>query len=253
MQSNYLEKGVDGSLQTQLCLLEEIQEIDIAIGRINKERTEFPARKEKLIEEAKKLEAEMESLLLERGEFEKKKAALEDDALRCDEKISKNEERLRVIKNEKQYKAAEKETNTAKKKKVEINKEIARVTDIINAKDELLEIITQKSSEKREEIESLDAEMEVRFDELDRLLEEHKLRRSKAATDLSPGLLRQYELIRSKRQGLGIVAVKDGICQGCHMNIRPQLYIQIQCNPDEVISCPHCHRILYFKSKPQNI
>jgi predicted nucleic acid-binding Zn-ribbon protein len=42
------------------------------------------------------------------------------------------------------------------------------------------------------------------------------------------------------------VEVAGGICQGCYMNIPPQLSNEIIRN-DKVHLCPSCQRILYVK------
>jgi len=56
----------------------------------------------------------------------------------------------------------------------------------------------------------------------------------------------QYELIFARRGGKAVVAVSDGICKECHMNIPPQLWNEIIRN-DKLNLCPNCHRILYYK------
>src|SRR4030043_50165 len=40
---------------------------------------------------------------------------------------------------------------------------------------------------------------------------------------------------------------KEEICQGCNMNIPPQLFVEIKKN-EEIINCPQCRRILYYKN-----
>ena len=72
------------------------------------------------------------------------------------------------------------------------------------------------------------------------------------AKDISSALLKQYETIRRKRQGIAIVAVEAGTCRGCYMNIPPQAYIQLQKGSSDLIFCPHCHRILYWHPKASN-
>jgi predicted nucleic acid-binding Zn-ribbon protein len=47
--------------------------------------------------------------------------------------------------------------------------------------------------------------------------------------------------------GIAVTEVKGEVCQGCNMNIPPQLYVEIKSN-EEIIQCPQCHRILYYKS-----
>jgi hypothetical protein len=53
-------------------------------------------------------------------------------------------------------------------------------------------------------------------------------------------------MIFSRRGGLAVVEIRGGTCQGCHMNIPPQLFNLIQRN-EQVIPCPNCQRILHWR------
>jgi len=52
-------------------------------------------------------------------------------------------------------------------------------------------------------------------------------------------------MIKARRNGIAIVAVSRGICSGCHMNIPPQLYNELQ-RSEQILCCPNCNRILYW-------
>ena len=54
------------------------------------------------------------------------------------------------------------------------------------------------------------------------------------------------ELMKSLN-ALAVTEVRDEVCQGCHMNIPPQLFVEIK-KKDKLIQCPQCRRILYYKS-----
>jgi predicted nucleic acid-binding Zn-ribbon protein len=47
--------------------------------------------------------------------------------------------------------------------------------------------------------------------------------------------------------GLAVIEVKDEICQGCNMNIPPQLFVELKKN-EEIYNCPHCRRIIFYKN-----
>jgi hypothetical protein len=59
-------------------------------------------------------------------------------------------------------------------------------------------------------------------------------------------LITRYELIFARRGGTAVVEVTGGICQGCYMNIPPQLWNEI-IRSEKVNLCPSCQRILYYK------
>jgi predicted nucleic acid-binding Zn-ribbon protein len=59
-----------------------------------------------------------------------------------------------------------------------------------------------------------------------------------------PYVIKRYSTIRMRR-GLAVVSVKNGTCQGCNMNIPPQLYNTLQ-RGNSLELCPNCNRIIYW-------
>ena len=55
-------------------------------------------------------------------------------------------------------------------------------------------------------------------------------------------------MIFSRRGGLAVVEIREGICQGCRMRVPPQLFNEIQRN-EQVILCPSCQRMLYWRAE----
>jgi predicted nucleic acid-binding Zn-ribbon protein len=51
-------------------------------------------------------------------------------------------------------------------------------------------------------------------------------------------------MIRAKRQGIGVAAIRDSTCSGCFVVLAPQQVIAIQ-RSEEFAQCPRCQRILY--------
>lgn len=59
-------------------------------------------------------------------------------------------------------------------------------------------------------------------------------------------LISRYEKIKKRNKGIGVTSVWKATCNGCHMNIPPQLYNELQ-KSEELFSCPNCNRIIYFQ------
>ena len=70
--------------------------------------------------------------------------------------------------------------------------------------------------------------------------------RERVARNISQSLLKRYEFIRQRRGGLAVVGVENGTCEGCHMNIPPQLFNDLQ-RDDRYFECPLCRRLIYYK------
>jgi hypothetical protein len=65
---------------------------------------------------------------------------------------------------------------------------------------------------------------------------------------ISSELLKKYETIKNRSNGLAVVAAWKEVCAGCHMNIPPQMYIELQKDAD-IQYCPHCNRIIYWEDQ----
>ena len=43
-----------------------------------------------------------------------------------------------------------------------------------------------------------------------------------------------------------VAEARDGMCQVCHVKLRPQMYVDLKRN-EEIVQCPACNRILYYE------
>lgn len=59
-------------------------------------------------------------------------------------------------------------------------------------------------------------------------------------------LLKKYNTLRSRRNGLAVANVIQGVCQGCFMSIPPQKY-NILLKGEKMLECPSCQRIVYHQ------
>ncbi|MBC8207602.1 MAG: hypothetical protein H8E79_00320 [Desulfobulbaceae bacterium] len=71
--------------------------------------------------------------------------------------------------------------------------------------------------------------------------------RDKESEALVGNLLRKYTVLRERRNGLAVVNVLGGVCQGCFMSIPPQKYNMLL-SGEQFFDCPACQRIIYHQS-----
>ena len=162
--------------------------------------------------------------------------------------IEKSEEKARSVKTNKEYQSILKEINELKKK-------------ISNIEDEMLENLEQVESieievehdknelkliqsDIRKKIRAIEDEAIVTQENLDILLKN----RATVLEGLSPVVLAYFEKVRAKVGHLTVAAVKDAVCQGCHVNIPPQFYNELQ-RYEQLVQCPNCQRIIYYFEK----
>ena len=194
--------------------------------------------------EAKKREVEALTALL----VEKEKLRREKDRIFQDEgkKVMDKRMRMNRIKNIKELQALQREIDQIKQRNIELEEaliqimvEIDGIKGNIKAKEDEMAQIQSEWQQKRQEMQS-------QISGIDRAVSEAATRRQTIASQVAGDLISRYELIFSRRGGTAVVEVAGGICQGCYMNIPPQLWNEI-IKSDKVHLCPSCQRILYCR------
>jgi predicted nucleic acid-binding Zn-ribbon protein len=171
---------------------------------------------------------------------------LEGRLAAAETKMKDRRMRITRIRNDKELGLAKREVDLLKEETTGIETELMQVL-------EQAEAATAKATAAEEELARLTAARETEAGELrdtiSRLasdIERDKSRREELITGVDHELRRRYEMIFSRRGGVAVVQIQRGTCSGCHMNIPPQLFNQIQRN-DQVFVCPNCQRILYWQ------
>ena len=232
---------------------EEI-EILVSLQELDRGIHDQRGAKQELLSEIQSKNKEVEECRAEVGTFraqweEKEGERQEKERVLEEQSRQATERRLRIgrIKNIKELLALQREVDQIKESKAQLEEELIGVM-------EELEVRGAGLKEKEEQLQSLEDEWQARKNEVeDSLLEIEKAiddvskRRTERAGQLNGDLIGRYELIFSRRGGTAVVAISDGVCQGCYMNIPPQLWNEI-IRSDKLNVCPSCHRILYYKS-----
>ncbi len=232
-------------------LLEQIQKIDLEIRAIEEEEKRYNQDIDGISAELKSAEAQIKALSAEIEELSAQGRAIETKIRENDEKIKRDESRINEIKNTKELNAVTKEISAASKAKKQGEQEKGALEAGINEKKGLLDakesFFNDKNGELKRVLEELEKKKVVWTEEV----QKKQRSRDSVKAELSPAIVKKYEAIRSKRGGTGIAPVKDETCQGCYIHIPPQVYIQLKKGTEELISCPHCHRILYVEEQNQ--
>ncbi len=161
------------------------------------------------------------------------------------EKIKKAEGRMSEVKTNKEYQAMLSEIDTIKEANSRIEEEILQVMDEV---DELKKDLSKREREVGVSVEKIEAERgklkeKMAYD--DNIWNEQMERREVLSKEIESKLFKLYNTLKEKRQGVGVVNVKNETCQGCFVNVPPQMFIEVQKN-NALIRCPNCNRILYW-------
>jgi predicted nucleic acid-binding Zn-ribbon protein len=231
-------------LRDQLKLLEELQRHDARMQELEGVMKELPQKltaAENAISELEKLLARERNELNDTEAFRKSQ---EDDQREAEQLLSKAKAKLSQVKNLRESNAVQRELETTRR---QIDTRDEEVQKLAAALSQQRDKITEHEAALLNERQALLSQRQVvtqRLTELESQIADAKLAREATAKLLRPDVLRKYGTIRMKR-GMAVVAVKDGTCRGCNMNIPPQLYNVLQ-RGSSLELCPNCNRIIYW-------
>jgi predicted nucleic acid-binding Zn-ribbon protein len=227
-------------------LLWELQKIDLTLKRIKEESDRFPKEIKKLDEkqgiEKEKIQKEKEKI----ESLEKERRQKERNLSTEQEKIKRSEGRMFEVKTNKEYQALLSEIEAIKDATSREEEEILQILEEI---DEVKKDLSKREREVTTTLEKIEREkkkIQEKMDQDDGLWKEQKERREVLSKKLESNLFKLYNTLKEKRQGIGVVNVRDETCQGCFVNIPPQMFIEVQ-KTNSIIRCPNCNRILYWE------
>ncbi len=232
-------------MREHLELLWELQKIDLDLKAIEEDRDRYPKEIKKL-DEKQKLEQErihkerekLESLEKERRQKEKHLIGEQD-------RIKRSEGRMSEVKTNKEYQAILTEIESFKEAVGRVEEEILLIMDEMEEVKKQLSKREKEITVTLERVEAEKREIQEKMNQGEVLWKEKLERKENLSKQIEANLFKLYNMLKEKRQGIGIVNVRHETCQGCYVNVPPQMFIEVQKN-NSLIRCPNCNRILYW-------
>lgn len=231
-------------VREQLVALAKLGRVDASTQDLDRELKEIPKGVDSLRESVSLLEgllAKERSELAEAQKLREQQDTLLKEAV---DGISRAKAKTAKAKNAREAEAVERELETARRavKEREVERDKLDVA-IVQVQGSLTQHQTEFSGLK-ELLTQKDGEAQIRMAELN----EQRTEALKGRVDLLPliprDILARYDAVRGRRV-TGVAEVKEGICQGCRMAVRPMQFIVIQ-REEGVERCSHCQRYLYW-------
>ena len=232
-------------MRDQLKRLEELQRHDAKIQELENSLKAIPVKLAATQNDLARVEGLLETERQSMGETEKyygeQKGLMTDDEVQ----VAGAKHKLAQAKNSKEYMAAQREIEQRREGLATREVEINKLVEALDAKKKLLADRANDVATLRGSIEKDGEAAKARMSEIESKIAELRGERDKLAAEVKPEVLKRYSSIRLRR-GLAVVSVRNGTCQGCNMNIPPQLYNVLQ-RGVSVETCPSCHRIIYWE------
>jgi len=232
--------------KAQIELLVSLQEIAIESNKIRSLLNSVDHRIDTLndgLKEFEKIIQEKEAVL---KELDQKYRSYESDVQMNLDRITKSKVKLRSAKTNKEYQSSVKEIEDMEAINSKIEDEML---DFLEHMESAENTLTQTRAEYTKRVDQTNVEKVAIENEADngkqqlvRLDEDWQ----KISGQIDSDLLETFNKAKlNQANGIAIVAAKNAVCQGCNMNIPPQLYNELH-RFDRLINCPHCERIIYW-------
>ncbi len=233
-------------MKKELGNLLELQDIDLRIRKLNDEIAKgygdlderqgvIDARREEAADLAERLEV-----------VEKEKSDVEHELEEETIRLKTRQTKLMNVQTNREYQSLLKEIEGTKADNKRREEEILRYTEIAEAMVAKIEELNNTSDAE----ESILAEEKSKVEDLAKDLEKQKAEidkaRSTKANKVKGPIYKRYEQLRERRNGIAIVGVTEGVCQGCFMNIPAQQFNEVL-RGDELHTCPTCQRMMFHQ------
>lgn len=245
--------GVEGelSVKAELTQLITLQNLDTNVRRLQTELEAIPQRRAEIENEFEQRASEFLALENKRNEAHSTRARLETELAETRTKAEHADRALMSATNEKEYTAAIREGDAARKHSSELETKILEQMESFESAERAI-------NERAPEIEKLRAERDAQLAELEtqahtqaQQIAAHREERERVFNQLPKQIAALYNRISARvRGGNAVAEARNGSCTACHMTLRPQVMAEIR-RGEEIITCDNCARILYYAPAQQ--
>ena len=178
-------------------------------------------------------------------EIKEKVSVLKAD---LDEAIKTREEGEKAMDNittHREYETLDKQIADATEKESVLRKELQKEEKSLAELNETMKATETMISSQEADLNASKEALEGQLSTYRAELEQLKSQEAETVPGLDQEILFKFQRI-IQRNSEGIVAVRNGVCSGCHMILPAQFANEVR-EGDSILFCPYCSRILYYE------
>ncbi|MBM3251724.1 MAG: hypothetical protein FJZ11_02970 [Candidatus Omnitrophica bacterium] len=236
------------SLRDQMKHLHELQLIDTEIYSLKAELEEKPRKIEELQKQFEEKKAHLKELEDKSKQIQVSRKTKEGELAAKEEEIKKLQTQLYQLKTNQEYQAMLKEIGSKNADKSILEEAILKFFDEADSVNKEIEKEKSHLAEEEKSFNQQKKEVDERIKVISERLATLEANRKQITPNIEKKILTRYERILKNRDGLAMVPVKNDACQGCFLNVPPQVINEIKLKKDLVI-CEACARILYLEEE----
>jgi len=241
-----MAKSVAETLKT----LMQLQNVDDQLGGLRENVAALSLR----VDEHKTRVAELETELAGKDEQlrqeEKNSAMKELDLKTSQEKIAKLRTQLNVLRDNKQYTAMMHEISGREAENSRTEDQALMLMDQIENTKAAIDELKKQIESAKDAVREEEAAVADEIRDLSGQIRELTAERQALVGRLEKPIVEKYTRIAHSTKGKAVVAVINGVCQGCFMGVTRQTIARLWAKK-ELMYCPNCARLMYLEGEVQ--
>ncbi|EQA6185656.1 zinc ribbon domain-containing protein [Campylobacter coli] len=230
----------------------------VLLSKIDQEIDSFEPKMESISKTLKDAENKIAKFNVELNNLENEIQDVENQKVQNNAHISEFSAKIKelskksgAVKTEKEANALKIEEDIAKEQLDAANDEIVRLDKILENKELFKKELLEERAKEERNLDEIRVSISSQMDGLEKERMNVYTKKTKLVAEMNQKVLSFYEKIRKWAKNTAVVPVKKQACYGCFMKIYDKTYLSV-IKGEEIITCPHCGRILYKEQEDQN-
>ncbi|EOZ2160583.1 zinc ribbon domain-containing protein [Campylobacter coli] len=230
----------------------------VLLSKIDQEIDSFEPKMESISKTLKDAENKIAKFNVELNNLENEIQDVENQKVQNNAHISEFSAKIKelskksgAVKTEKEANALKIEEDIAKEQLDAANDEIVRLDKILENKELFKKELLEERTKEEQNLDEITVSISSQMDGLEKERMNVYTKKTKLVAEMNQKVLSFYEKIRKWAKNTAVVPVKKQACYGCFMKIYDKTYLSV-IKGEEIITCPHCGRILYKEQEDQN-
>ncbi|WP_283796456.1 zinc ribbon domain-containing protein [Campylobacter coli] len=230
----------------------------VLLSKIDQEIDSFEPKMESISKTLKDAENKIAKFNVELNNLENEIQDVENQKVQNNAHISEFSAKIKelskksgAVKTEKEANALKIEEDIAKEQLDAANDEIVRLDKILENKELFKKELLEERAKEEQNLDEIRVSISSQMDGLEKERMNVYTKKTELVAEMNQKVLSFYEKIRKWAKNTAVVPVKKQACYGCFMKIYDKTYLSV-IKGEEIITCPHCGRILYKEQEDQN-
>ncbi|EAJ0347265.1 hypothetical protein B9045_06660 [Campylobacter coli] len=230
----------------------------VLLSKIDQEIDSFEPKMESISKTLKDAENKIAKFNVELNNLENEIQDVENQKVQNNAHISEFSAKIKelskksgAVKTEKEANALKIEEDIAKEQLDAANDEIVRLDKILENKELFKKELLEERAKEEQNLDEIRVSISSQMDGLEKERMNVYTKKTKLVAEMNQKVLSFYEKIRKWAKNTAVVPVKKQACYGCFMKIYDKTHLSV-IKGEEIITCPHCGRILYKEQEDQN-